>query len=381
MRGAIRIVGALVAWLVWTAGSQPTLAQTAAEVRLLELDQEHGLGRYEVTLRSGATLWDVANTFLPLEGLDRGDAAAYGLVLDSFQRAFPGGTPGSLRPDESFALDVPLETFVTESYAKDGAAVVYRSFKGDQLTYYPRPAGVIYRLVRQAEPTNMLVSLNGESRSPLELAREIYQVDKPDFLQLREVKAALGEKNPRLTVDPSRRYLDDFRNYRERATEVEQRDEITIYTFAFDDVDNPFVRVEDAVGDEADPGLFPRDFRLAYYRDGTVRTYTVTEPGDTLGPLARPDVSTWQVILPTVREWQTGSIEPVGAFSPAVNPNGQLLPGRLLALTFRPKVTGPAPVDPAASASGAAGLSCLGVPLAVILAVATGALRMRGPGI
>ena len=140
MRGAIRIVGALVAWLVWAVVGQPTLAQTAAEVRLLELDQEHGLGRYEVTLRSGSTLWDVANTYLPLEGLDRGDAAAYNLVLDSFQRAFPGGKPGSLRPDESFALDVPLETFVTESYAKDGAAVVYRSFKGDQLIYYPRPA-------------------------------------------------------------------------------------------------------------------------------------------------------------------------------------------------------------------------------------------------
>ena len=176
----------------------------------------------------------------------------------------------------------------------------------------------------------MLVSLNDESRSPLDLAREIYQVDKPDFLQLREVKAALGEKNPRLTVDPSRRYLDDFRNYRERAIEVDQRGDITIYTFAFDDVDNPFVRVEDAVGDEADPGLFPRDFRLAYYRDGTVRTYTVTEPGDILGPLARPDISTWQAILPTVREWQTGWIEPVGAFSPAVNPNGQLLPGACL---------------------------------------------------
>src|SRR4051812_14922959 len=98
MRGAIGIIGALVAWLVWAVVSQPTLlAQTAAEIRLLELDQEHGLGRYEVTLRVGSTLWDVANTYLPLEGLDRGDAAAYNLVLDSFQRAFPGCTPGSLR--------------------------------------------------------------------------------------------------------------------------------------------------------------------------------------------------------------------------------------------------------------------------------------------
>src|SRR5690349_2951696 len=46
MRRAIGIVGALVALLVWTSSVQPTLAQTAAEVRLLELDQEHGLGRY-----------------------------------------------------------------------------------------------------------------------------------------------------------------------------------------------------------------------------------------------------------------------------------------------------------------------------------------------
>jgi hypothetical protein len=380
MRGAIRIVGALVAWIVWATVDQATLAQTAAEIRLLELDQEHGLGRYEVTLRSGSTLWDVANTYLPLEGLDRGDAAAYELVFESFQRAFPGRTPDSLRPDESFVLDVPLETFVTENYARDGAAVVYHSFRGDQLIYYPQPAGVTYRLVRQAEPTKVLVSLSDASGPPLELAREIYQVDSPDFLQLREVKAVLGEKNPRLTVDTSRRYLDDFRNYRERATEVEQRGDLKIYKFAFDDVDNPFVRVEDAIGDEVDPGLFPRECRLAYYRDGTVQTFIVTEPGDTLGPLARPDIPTWQAILPTVREWQTGAVERVGAFSPAVNSNGQLLPGRLLALTFSPKVTGPPAVDPAASATGAASLSCLGVPLAVILTLATGALRLRGLG-
>src|SRR5262249_10345110 len=153
------------------AVSQPALAQTAAELRLLELDQEHGLGRYEITLRAGATLWDVANTYLPLDGLDRGDGAAYDLVVDSFQRAFPGRTPGSIKPDESFELEVPLDTFVTESYSKESAAVVYRSFQGDQLTYYPRPQGVIYRLVRQAEPTRALLSLNPQNRSALELAR------------------------------------------------------------------------------------------------------------------------------------------------------------------------------------------------------------------
>src|SRR4051794_14117331 len=83
---------ALAAWLVWALLDQAALAQTAAEIQLLELDQEHGLGRYQVTLRAGSTLWDVANTFLPLDGLDRGDAAAYDRVIDSFQRAFPGRT-------------------------------------------------------------------------------------------------------------------------------------------------------------------------------------------------------------------------------------------------------------------------------------------------
>jgi hypothetical protein len=133
-----------------------------------------------------------------------------------------------------------------------------------------------------------------------------------------------------------------------------------VYTFGPDDVSEPFVRVEDAIGDETDPAAFRKRLRVAFYRDGTVRAYVVTEPGDSLAQLAQPDTSRWRTILPWVAGWQPAVVEPVAPFATALNQASALLPDRLLALRFAPLVEQPRP-------PATAGVSCAGLPLALLL--------------
>src|SRR5205085_6959293 len=176
------------------------------------------------------------------------------------------------------------------------------------------------------------------------------------------------------------KYLDDFRNYRERARSVTPAEGgRKIYDFGGYDKDapTPYRQVEDAVGDQNDPAAFPRDFRLAYYRDGTVRRYLVTEPGDILAQLNKPDSARWHKVLPDVQDWQGGTVEPLAPFAPAVSQTGALLPGRILVLSFAPKAqetgsnSGRALTGPAASA-----LRCLGGPVAPVGGVGLGRLAL-----
>ena len=151
-----------------------------------------------------------------------------------------------------------------------------------------------------------------------------------------------------------------------------------VYTFAPDDQDNPFVQVEDALGDQNDPGAFPKEFRLAFYRDGTVRKYVVTESGDTMATLNKPDTARWQKVLPSVTDWQQGTVEPLPPFTPPVNQVGSLIPGRLLVLSFAPKAV-PAAASPAArgpARAGGSGLTCLGIPLAMLGGLGIGGWRL-----
>jgi hypothetical protein len=260
--------------------------------------------------------------------------------------------------------------------------VVHRSFLGDQLTYYPRNSTIVYRLVRHTSPDRAEVSLTGQAPSALVLAREIYQVDQPDFIQVRMVRGALNDRNARVMVDLNRKYLDDFRNYRDRAVNVDSFEAgMKTYVFAPADQDpgNPFARVDDALGDQIDPATFPRDFRLVYYRDGVVKRYIVTESGDTVAQLNKPDTARWQKILPEVKDWQPGVVEPLAPFTPAVNQAGSLIPGRLLVLSFAPRVAAQqaSPASGSVNSAGTSGLSCLGVPLAVVLAGLASVLRTR----
>jgi hypothetical protein len=358
------------------------LAQTTAELKPLGRDETREVDRYQVILRAGATLWDIASARLPLTGLDQGEAQAYEMALQSFQRAFPGRQPSTIRPDEDFTLEVPANTFVAEETAREANSVVYRSFQGDHLTYYPRHPSLLYRLVRKDSPGKAEVSLTGQASSAVDLAREIYQVDAPDFLQVRMVRAAQNERTTRIVVDLNRKFLDDFRNYRERAiTVVSAERGLKIFAFAPDDRDNPFLQVEDAIGDENDPGAFPRDFRVAFYRDGTVRKYLVTESGDALTQLNRPDNASWQKLVPGVKEWERGVVELLPAFTPAINETGSLIPGRLLVLSFAPRLAEPGGAAGARSAASpdGAGLTCMGIPLAIFAGLGFVALvRPRG---
>jgi len=149
---------------------------------------------------------------------------------------------------------------------------------------------VVYRLFRKEEPAvaEVLLSDFAYGRA-VDMARQIYQVDPPDFIQVRSVRAALLDNVSRLKIDTRRKYLDEFRNYRDRATRTEQGEEgLTIYHFDPNDPDVPFIRVEDAVGDEWDAGNFPTVFRIEYFKDGTVKTYRMVQPGDLLAVLNKP---------------------------------------------------------------------------------------------
>ncbi len=226
---------------------------------------------------------------------------------------------------------------------------------------FGQPAGLLYRLVTHDHPDQADIRVSGTDTSAEDLARDIYQVDPPDFIQVRTVRGALDDPSQRVHVDQSGRYLDDFRNYRDQAAAGEPTDDgLQSWTFPDDNTSEPFVRVEDAIGDGTDPSAFPTQLRVAFYRDGTVRTYAISQPGDSLEDLEQPDTSRWQAILPSVKGWQTGVVEGVPPFTAAVNDAGVLLPDRLLVIRFSPAI------EPA-SAPITAGLSCAGLPLALVL--------------
>ena len=136
--------------------------------------------------------------------------------------------------------------------------------------------------------------------------------------------------------------------------------------FSRDDADIPFVRVDDNVGDLTDPATFTRIFRIAYFRDGTVRKYVITEAGDSTGALGRAENEIWRGTLPAWQEWLPGQAEALPPFAPAIASSGALQPGRILVLAFRPRVTPASPRAGGASGQGS-GISCAGVPLGLVL--------------
>lgn len=352
------------------------VAQETHEITPLGTDPARGVDRYQITIGPGGSLWDIGFNRLPLVALEQGEQRVVELVEQGFRAQYPERGPNEVRVGDSFALEVQSGTFVARTIDRQGDRVVFESFGDDQVTTFPRDPVIAYRLRRKADPDHAEVLINGGQADAVEEAKRVYDVDPPDFLQVRTVRGALMERQARLTVDLTKKYLDEFRNYRDRASRVEDRPEgLKAYSFEQDAADVPFVRVEDGVGDETDPGNFPRVFRIAYYRDGTIRRYIVTESGDSLGPLSRPDNETWARILPQYQEWLPGQSEALPPFSPAISGAGALLPGRLLVLTHRPRIAPPSP-RPSGSRAGA-GADCLGLPLGLLLAGAAWAAKVR----
>ena len=378
-RGASRQHGwcaALLLLLALVATPSLVVAQETHEIAALGTDPARGVDRYQITIGSGGSLWDIGFNRLPLIALEQGEQRVVELVEQAFRAQYPDRGPNEVRVGDSFVLEVPTGSFVARTIDRQDDRVVFESFGEDQVTTFPSDPVIAYRLRRKADPDHAEVLINGGQADAYAEAMRVYDVDPPDFLQVRTVRGALMERQTTLTVDLTKKYVDEFRNYRDRASRVEDTPEgLKAYSFDRDADDVPFVRVEDGVGDETDPGNFPRVFRIAYYRDGTIRRYVVTESGDSLGPLARSDNEAWAHILPQYQEWLPGQAEALQPFSPAISGAGALLPGRILVLTHRPRIAPPSP-RPDGSQRGT-GADCLGLPLGLLLTAGAWVAKAR----
>ena len=342
-------------------------AQSTYEIGPLGTDAGRRVDRYQITLGPGASLWELGFNRLPLVAIEQGDQKVVELIEQSFRNEFPDRGPQLVRPGDSFVLEVPSGTFVSKAVNRQGDKVTFDSFAGDRLTTFPKDPVVQYRLQRAGDFDHVEVSLQGGQADPVEEAKKIYDVPNPDFIQVRTVRGALAERTAKISVDANKKYLDEFRLYRDRAVRVEDTPQgLKAHYFSRDDADIPYVRVDDNVGDLTDPATFTRIFRIAYFRDGTVRKYVITEAGDSTGALARPEIEIWRSTLPTWQEWLPGQAEALPPFAPAIASSGALQPGRILVLAFRPRIA-PASPRPAGAAGQGPGLSCAGVPLGLVL--------------
>lgn len=376
VRWGATVLAVLGAMLGILGGPPRALAQDAT-VTSLGTDRERNVDRYQVVIQPGASLWELGANHLPFIALEHGELKAVELIEQAWRAQYGERQPPGPRPGDSFVLEVPIGTFVARSFRREDDRLLYESFTGDQLATFPRDSQIAYRLVRATSPDRAEVLINGGQASVIDETKRVYGVEQPDFLQVRTVRGALGERQSRLTVDLTKPYLDDFRLHRDRAVRVDDGpDGLRVYTFDRNATEIPFVRVEDGVGTESDPGNFPKVFRVAYYRDGTVRRYVVTEAGDSLGNLSRPESAHWAKILPSWQDWLPGEPEALPPFTPAVSASGALLPGRILVLASRPRIA-PVTPRPTRSASGSSGLDCAGLPLGLVLAAGAFIGRQR----
>jgi hypothetical protein len=352
----------LLAWLLqtWT-GAVPALAAPLADApstygaESQSDEASPGVERYVFQVRPGASLWDIAHEALPGVVLEDGDQRAVDLITAAFQQAYPGRPSNDVRLGDRFMLEVPAGTFVTESLSTPdrGRTVEYVSFEGDTLTHFRADPALVYRRVSASNPSRARVLLRaGTSVPAVEVAKRAFQVDPPDFIEVRTVRGTLGETPPAIEVNLERPYLDPFRNHRDKAISVDPDEEgMQVYRFDPEDESIPFLVVEDAIGDEWEPGNFPRIARREFFRDGTVKRYILTQPGDLLAALVKPDNKRWATLLPGWSSWTDGQAQQLRPFAPAVNEVGSLLPGRILVLVHQGKTDPPR------------GAECLGVPV------------------
>ena len=165
---------------------------------------------------------------------------------------------------------------------------MFESFAGDQLTTFPRDPIVQYRLRRASAPDQVEVLIQGGQADAVAEAKKIYDVPDPDFLQVRTVRGALMERTAKIRWMPTAAISTSSARSAAEPRASRTRPGPPGALLRPNDEDIPFVRVDDNVGDQTDPANFTRIFRIAYYRDGTVRKYVITEAGDSTGALGRP---------------------------------------------------------------------------------------------
>jgi hypothetical protein len=370
------ILAALISLLSF---NQAALAQDQrADITYLGRDESQTIDRYQFVIRPGSRMWDVAVNALPMVGFEESDQKAFDTVEQSYKKRFPDRGVAGMRPGDTFTLEVPAGSFVTKEITRHPDSFEYLSFNGDRLYYYPNEPAVIYRLIRKDQDSRAELLLSGVSADPVVVARRIYGIDTPDFIQVRAIRAAINDRQARVTVDLARPYLDEFRNFRDRAIRIEPGETgLKAYIFP-NDPEIPFVRVDDALGDETDPAKFTRFFRSMYYRDGTIKRYYITENGDSAFSLGRPLSEEWTKVLPAFQEWQPGQVEALPPFSAATNQGGQILPGRIAVVSHRPKAEQTQGASTNRGVGGA--MDCFGIPL-VLLGAAGAVLRMSRGGL
>ena len=110
------------------------------------------------------------------------------------------------------------------------------------------------------------------------------------------------------------------------------------------------------IGDEMEAVRFPRVFRVEYYKDGRVKNFRITQPGDLLAVLKKPDSPRWARLYSQWDSWLEGEASALEPYGFAVGSTGALLPGRILVVTYQPKP----------ERNAGSGMQCLGIPLVLL---------------
>ena len=103
-----------------------------AEIAYLGRDDAQNLDRYQFTIRPGARLWDLAINHLPVIGFDESDQKAFELVEQAYKRRYPDRGAAGIRPGDSFTLEVPVGTFVTDRIVRNPNGFEYISFRSEE---------------------------------------------------------------------------------------------------------------------------------------------------------------------------------------------------------------------------------------------------------
>jgi len=289
MMGRLALVLALLMLFVATlpvggANAAPATADewtgnSSYRVDYVGRDGPNNTDHYRATLDWGASFFAIGAETMPLLPAEQ----SANMVMDGYRATFPGRPLEDIQPGDSFDFYVPVGTVVATEWRIRGAITEYRSLRGDSLVTYTNPIYPIkHRLTRSEDTgkTEVLVNLEVEPE-PMELAQALYGRDdpgfNPDYLQLRRAKEILDKSTQVVTINTTRAHIDDFLEIRGSGKAAGQTEEgLQVYWFESDGTAMPIFRVDDGIGDETDPNLFPSPSRVYYYKDGVVRTYQRT---------------------------------------------------------------------------------------------------------
>ena len=330
--------------------------------------------------RNGSPFLVAVEKFTPLFSIDGKDAAAF--VAESYFRAHPDRTPGSIQPGDEFTLALPPTAFVVrwqeerdERFGHPAKVREYVSERGDRLRYYLTvPFPILYESQSADEPHRSVLHITGDLEfllrtnrtDPMRLAQLVYRVPNPDIFQVEAMRqlaanAHLGTEMD-IAVDRSRTYMDPVREAAQQASRVErvaEADRSHLTRFVFTPGQSvPYMAVEDALGTrtslaELEPG---RAWRIEYYWSGTVRVLYKTNREDTMGkrdPYLLREDARWTELYQSLSgmpdppvKWGPGEASDLEPFGSARDPRNRnqdpaaafdyLIPGQVIVLTFTP---------------------------------------------